>query len=296
MVTKSQRGVKGILLGLAICVPASLFWAQGDAPERLQTLVAEQNAVLIKPEQPLDDTGAPPVPEATSLRSAAATSTQAPRPDFQLIGTLIAPRLTPSAVIDTGKGEALFTIGAAIDDRWQLHKVFPGKIVIRSAESESIMPIRAQATTMTDPETETIEKAPLQPQASHAEKLVHYYAGRPPEAVAFPGGLITRGIEKVHEGTFSIDMAALLDQHLRTPLRRQFDYEMDDRGMRLVEIVPGGAVDRFGFVPGDIVAKIDDVPITRVEDLQYLLHPDSDRIKVEFIRASTAMTHTYLLQ
>jgi S1-C subfamily serine protease len=134
------------------------------------------------------------------------------------------------------------------------------------------------------------------PQASHAEKLARYYAGRLPETVAFPEGLHTHGVKAIREQTYSIDVKALFDQHLRTPLWRQFDYAKDDRGLRLVEIVPGGVVDHFGFLPGDIVTKIDDIPIARIEDLQYLLHPNSMSVRVEFKRESTPMTHTYLLQ
>lgn len=218
------------------------------------------------------------------------------RPRFELIGTFIAPPMTPSAIIATGKGEALFTPGAAIVGRWRLQRVFPGRIVVRSAESESILLIRAQSPAPRYLDTEAIETSPSQVRVSHAEKLDRYYAGRLPETVAFPGGLQAYGIEEVRDQTYSVDMEALLDQHLQTPLWRQFDYEMDAGGMRLVEIVPGGVVDRFGFVPGDIIAKIDDIPITRIEDLQYLMHPNSNRVRVEFIRASAAMTHTYLLR
>jgi hypothetical protein len=295
MAATSQKRVKGILFGLVLCSLASIFWARWNAPERHRTFVAAQNTVLTTTEQPLFKS-APSVPEAMSSRSAMVASMQTLGPRFQLIGTLIAPPLTSCAIIATGKGDALFTPGAAIDGRWRLQRVFPGRILVRSAESESMVLIRSQAPVPETLDTEVIEASPSPVRVSHAEKLDRYYAGRLPETVAFPGGLQAYGIEEVRDQTFSVDMQALLDQHLQTPLWRQFDYEMDAEGMRLVEIVPGGVVDRFGFLPGDIVAKIDDIPLTRVEDLQYLLHPNSHRVRVEFRRAATAMTHTYLLQ
>jgi type II secretory pathway component PulC len=294
MTTIGRKSGKGILIGLVLCALTSFVWLRWKGHERHRTVLGREKAVSATAEQPLN-TGVLTVPAAASSKPAVVIATQT-EPHFQLIGTFIAPPMTPSAVIATAKGETLFTPGAAIDGRWRLQRVFPGRIVVRSAERESILLIQTQFPVTDVPPAATIEAPPTRPQASHVEKLGRYYAGRPPETVAFPGGLQTYGIEAVRDQTFSVDMKALLDQHLQTPLWRQFDYEMDTGGIRLVEIVPGGVVDRFGFVPGDIVAKIDDIPITRIEDLQYLLHPNSHRVRVEFMRASTAMTHTYLLQ
>lgn len=294
MTTIGRKSVKGILIGLVLCALTNFLWLRWKGHERQQTVLGRQHAVLTTAEQPLN-TGALTVPEATSSKPAVVKSTQT-EPDFQLIGTFIAPPMTPRAIIATVKGETLFTPGAAIDGHWRLQRVLPGRIVVRSAKRESILLIQTQFPVTDLLPTATIEAPPSRPQASHVEKLSRYYAGRLPETVAFPGGLQAYGIEEVRDQTFSVDMKALLDQHLQTPLWRQFDYKMDTGGIRLVEIVPGGVVDRFGFVSGDIVAKIDDIPITRIEDLQYLLHPNNHRVRVEFMRASTAMTHTYLLQ
>lgn len=296
MATLSQKRVRGILLILALCALVDFLVAGWrDAPEPQPPPSAVIDSDVIATEQLLD-THSSLAPEASPVTHTATSSAQVPRPDIQLIGTLIAPPKTRSAIIARADGEFVVSPGASIDGHWTLHQIFPGKIVIRSAERELILRIRGQVPAMGHLRDAPIEADPHDPGASHEEKMNRYYANQTPEAVAFPEGLNTRGIEKVSGQTFSVDVKALLDQLLATPLRRQFDYEMEEGGLRLVEIVPGGVVDHFGFVPGDIIAKIDDTPITRVEDLQWLMQPNGNRVAVQFMREAEAMTHTYLLQ
>lgn len=297
MARASLNGVNGLLLSLALCMLVGMFFAGGrDAPEPLPPPKTVFNSDVIRAERPLD-TETSLAPEATPAAPAETSPTQAPRPDFQLIGTLIAPPMTRSAIIARADEELVVSPGEAIDGQWTLHQVFPGKIVIRNADRELNLGIRAQAPAAGDLRDAPIEveAVPHDPGASHVEKMKRYYASRAPETVAFPEGLNIRGIENVSGQSFSVDVNALLDQFLLTPPQRHFDFDTDAVGLRFVEIVPGGVVDRFGFVPGDTITRINDTRITAIEDLQCLLQSQKNRVEVEFRRAGTPVVHSYLL-
>jgi len=68
-------------------------------------------------------------------------------------------------------------------------------------------------------------------------------------------------------------------------LRRELHID-NEMAVQVIEIVPGGAAERAGLRPGDVLYKVDDKPINSVDDIRRRLErlTDGTRVKVGVIR------------
>jgi S1-C subfamily serine protease len=70
-------------------------------------------------------------------------------------------------------------------------------------------------------------------------------------------------------------------------LRRSLHIE-NESAVQVIEVVPGGAAERAGLRPGDVIYKLDDKPIANVDDIRRRLERMSEgtRVKIGILRPS----------
>jgi type II secretory pathway component PulC len=221
---------------------------------------------------------------------------EVPIPNIVLVGTFIEQGYKNAAIIaDKGK-QKIFRVDDYIDNYWQLIKVQRNQIVLTDNNRELVIDMKFGGVGTNLPERFPDDSNEAVIIESFSQKMERYLNGRYPSEVAFPDGLELSGIEKIADNGFELDLITIIDQIRKTPLHRQSKYLINEEGIEFVEIVPGSLFDNGGFMPGDIINRIDGRNVTGPEDLDLIYLLSKESVSVELKRENIGINYTYILK